>query len=157
MTTANRPSTSALSELGSYLTPAWEHARVADAMRTGVMSCPPNASLRSVAQTMATHHVHAVVVTALGVDAVGEIGPRAWGIVTDKALARRGAEAADLTAGDVADPEVMVAEPDWPLARAAELMADHGVTHLVVVDAHEQPIGMLSTLDLAGIIAWGRG
>jgi hypothetical protein len=29
------------------------------------------------------------------------------------------------------------------------------VTHLVV-DPHGRPAGMLSTLDLAGVIAWGR-
>ena len=34
-------------------------------------------------------------------------------------------------------------------------MAQHGVTHLVVVDPSGRPTGMLSTLDLAGVIAWG--
>jgi CBS domain-containing protein len=33
-------------------------ATVADVMRPGVMSCAPDASLVTVAQTMATHHVH---------------------------------------------------------------------------------------------------
>jgi|GEM_PF-6207634 len=34
-------------------------------------------------------------------------------------------------------------------------MAQHGVTHLVVVDPAGHPVGMLATLDLAGVIARG--
>ena len=47
---------------GSYLTPSLEHARVADAMRAGVISCPPDTSMEDVARIMASNHVHAVVV-----------------------------------------------------------------------------------------------
>ena len=61
---------------GSYLTPSFEHARVADAMRTGVITCPPDTSMESVARIMATNHVHAVVTTGLA-------GGAPWGIVSD--------------------------------------------------------------------------
>jgi CBS domain-containing protein len=37
-------------------------------------------------------------------------------------------------------------------------MADHNVSHLVVVQPHSgQPVGVLSTLDIAGVLAWGGG
>lgn len=43
---------------------------------------------------------------------------------------------------------------DERLERAAQLMAEHGVSHLVVVDAADgHPIGVLSTLDLAVVYA----
>jgi CBS domain-containing protein len=37
-------------------------------------------------------------------------------------------------------------------------MADHDATHAVVVDNRTgRPVGVLSTLDVAGILGWGRG
>jgi CBS domain-containing protein len=48
-------------------------------------------------------------------------------------------------------------EPDETLARAAQLMTEHEIAHLVVVDpSTKDPVGILSTLDVAGVIAWGR-
>jgi CBS domain-containing protein len=43
------------------------------------------------------------------------------------------------------------------LERAAELMAEHGVTHLVAVqpDAN-QPAGMISARGIAAALAYGR-
>jgi CBS domain-containing protein len=44
-----------------------------------------------------------------------------------------------------------------PLREAGELMLKHGVSHLIVVDPTTQrPTGVLSTLDIAGILAWGE-
>lgn len=135
---------------GSWRSPAWEHATVADAMSSPAIACPPETPLVAVARTMAIRHVHAVVVAPHAGD------PSGWRVVTDRALAEAGPDAAEQTAGDVAAQPREAAEPDWPLDRAARLMAQHGVTHLVVVDPHGQPVGMLSTLDLAGVIAWAR-
>ena len=37
-------------------------------------------------------------------------------------------------------------------------MADRDATHAVVVDDHTgRPVGVLSTLDVAGTLGWGRG
>ena len=58
---------------GSYLIPAFQHARVADAMRRGVISCPTDASMRDVARIMTTNHIHAVVVRG-----VADGGAWAW-------------------------------------------------------------------------------
>ena len=135
---------------GSWLSPSWEHAIVGDAMSAPVIVCPAATPLTTVARTMATRHVHAVVVTD------DDANPVAWRVVSDSAMAAAGAAAAERTAGDVAERPREAAEADWPLDRAARLMAQHGVTHLVVVDPHGRPAGMLSTLDLAGVIAWGR-
>lgn len=135
---------------GSWLSPSWEHAIVGDAMSAPVIVCPADTPLATVARTMATRHVHAVVVTD------DDANPVAWRVVSDSAMAAAGAAAADRTAGDVAERPREAAEADWPLDRAARVMAQHGVTHLVVVDPHGRPAGMLSTLDLAGVIAWGR-
>jgi CBS domain-containing protein len=137
---------------GSYLTPRLEHARVADAMRHGVLSCPTDAPLRSAAHTMALHHVHAIVVTD---PATGMM----WGILSDKALlnALLDADGGELLVRDVADRDARTISSSEPLGAAVELMRKRDVAHLVVRDDHSgQPTGMLSTLDVAGILAWGE-
>lgn len=136
---------------GSWRSPAWEHATVGDAMSRPAIACPPDTPLVAVARTMAVRHVHAVIVAPREGEAAS-----AWRVVSDRALAEAGPAATDKTAGDVAAQPREAAEPDWPLDRAARVMAEHGVTHLVVVDPHGLPVGMLSTLDLAGVIAWAR-
>ena len=55
---------------GSHLTPSLEKATVADAMRSGVMSCEPDLPAATVARMMATHHIHSVVVEGIHHDPV---------------------------------------------------------------------------------------
>lgn len=137
---------------GSYLTPRWEQARVADAMRHGILSCGADSTLRDAARTMSMHHVHTIVVTAPG-------GDTPVGVLTDTALLAALMEpgASDRTLGEVADSELETVSSDERLATAAQRMRARGTAHLVVRDANSgRPSGMLSTLDLAGILAWGE-
>jgi CBS domain-containing protein len=141
-----------VTEDGSYITPRLEHALVADAMRHGILSCPGDASLRDAARTMSLHHVHTIVVT----DPTDE---SPVGILSDGALlaALLDAGAEDRQLEDVVDGKLETIASDERLAAAAELMRDRGTAHLVVRDPHSgRPIGMLSTLDVAGILAWGE-
>jgi CBS domain-containing protein len=139
---------------GSYTAPSLENACVADAMRTGVLSCAPDTPLETVARMMASNHIHAVVVTAASPDGFSQ----PWGIVSDLDLAKAAAASAlDRTAGDIAVTEVLTIQPDDSLGRAAQLLAEHETAHLIVVDGVlGQPVGVISTLDLAGVVAWGR-
>jgi CBS domain-containing protein len=140
---------------GSYLMPAFEQATVADVMRPGVMSCAPDASLLTVAQTMATHHVHCVVVAGLTRDDRGG-DHLVWGLISDMDLVRAAESGIEgHTAADAARTEVVTVEPTTPLAKAADLMDEHGTAHLIVASAG-QPTGVISSLDLAGALAWGR-
>jgi CBS domain-containing protein len=134
---------------GSYLTPAFEHARVLDAMRVGVITCGPDASMADVARIMATNHVHAVVVRGLADGA-------AWGVVTDADVVAAAADASLRLAGSCASGGLVSVTPDESLQVAAGLMKHHDVTHLIVVDPERnQPLGVISTLDIAGVVAWG--
>jgi CBS domain-containing protein len=130
--------------------PLFEHALVADAMRPEVITCPADAPLRWVAGVMAAERVHCVVVEPRGDQ--NERGT--WGIVSDLDLV--GAAGGDLdaaTAGGVAASEFLTVTPDEKLERAAQMMAEHETTHLVVVDAaSRRPIGVLSTLDVANVL-----
>jgi CBS domain-containing protein len=135
---------------GSYVTPSVRHARVSDAMRPGVITCPPDSSMRDVARMMVTSHIHAVVVRGVK-DSGG------WGVVTDRDLLAAAQGADDAEAGTCASEVLVTVAPDEPLEAACELMRAHGVSHVMVVDPQQnQPLGVVSTLDVAGIVAWGR-
>ena len=141
---------------GSYLTPALEHASAGDAMRPRVLTCTADTPLFVAAQRMSGEHVHALVVLrphpASGDD------DRPWAVLTDRDLLQHASEASVLTAGEVASGPVVTARPGDRLAELAERMIRHHASHAVVVDpVDDRPIGVVSTLDVAGIIAWGRG
>jgi CBS domain-containing protein len=135
---------------GSYLTPSFEHATVADAMRPGVITCTPDATIGTVARIMASEHVHAVVVTGLE-------GDRPWGVVGDRDVLAAAGDP-DRPASWCANTELVGVLPGERLDAAVRLMLEHGVSHVLVGDPDAgPPTGVLSTLDVAGIIAWGRG
>ena len=143
---------------GDFLTPAYEHARVADAMRHGIFTCPAGTPLTVIARTMAANHVHSVVVTGRELSGGGKVRERAWGIVTDVDVIRAADEAEDLNAAYVATSDVRTVTPRTSLREAAHVMADEQISHLVVVDPEtDEPIGVLSSLDILGNLAWARG
>ncbi|MHB1834513.1 MAG: CBS domain-containing protein [Solirubrobacteraceae bacterium] len=142
---------------GSYLMPSLEHATVADAMHPGILSCEADAPLIEVARAMATHHVHSIAVMGISHEAEG--GERlVWGIVTDHDVVKAGIDGDTLLqAGALAKHPILSVEPTTPLLEAGKLMLDHGASHVVVIDPRGQrPIGIISTLDIAGVLAWGE-
>lgn len=129
------------------LTPPLAHVRVRDCMHAGVFTCSPNDPLRHVASVMANHKVHAVVMTSGG-------GDRPIGVVSDLDVVTALAAGADGTAAGAAATEPVTVSSHEPLLGAAQLMSEHGVSHLVVVDgASGYPLGVLSTLDVAAVYA----
>lgn len=140
---------------GSYLTQSLEHASVSDAMHPGILSCEPDASVAEVAKMMATHHVHCVAVVGISHE---EPECFVWGIISDLDLVRAGIDDDDdRTARALAVQPIVVVEPGMPLREAAREMLARGVSHIVVADpAAGRPVGVLSTLDVAGVLAWGE-
>ena len=82
-----------------------------------------------------------------------------WGIVSDFELAAAAARGElQTTAGELAGSGAAFIGPAESLQRAAELMVEHRVSHLIVSTVPTaRPIGIISTLDLAVALAWGRG
>jgi len=140
---------------GSYLMPRLEHATVSAAMHPGILSCEADATLTDVARLMATHHVHCVAVMGISHNRPGE--KLAWGIISELELLRAGSRTgAHQSASAIALQPIISVEPTMALREAGELMLTHGVTHVVVVDPElQRPTGILSTLDIAGVLAWG--
>jgi CBS domain-containing protein len=149
------PDTTITKTQGSYLMPSLEHATVADAMHPGILSCEPDATLPEVAQIMATHHVHCVAVVGISHE---QPECFVWGIISDVDLVQAGIEGGvEMTARALATQPVVVVEPAMSLRDAAREMLANGVSHAVVTSpAAQRPVGVLSTLDVAGVLAWGE-
>jgi CBS domain-containing protein len=112
-------------------------------MHTGILTTDPGTPLRVVARLMAEQHVHAVAV------ADPEYARRPWGFVSTLDVAKAAAEESDVAAGEVAQPNVVSVSADQSLSSAALLMADNGLTHLIVIEPTTgHPIGILSSLDV---------
>ena len=119
-------------------------------MHRGLVSCPPNASLRAVAALMSDNRVHCVVVIDDPADKHS-----LWGIVSDLDLVAAATVRSldDQTAGGTAVRPALTVAPGATLEDAARRMTMHGVSHLVIVDPVKQdPLGVLSTLDLAVVL-----
>jgi CBS domain-containing protein len=126
--------------------------RVADAMHPGVFVCSHQTPLRDVARMMAENRVHCIVAR----DQKQEL----WGVVSDLDLVSAASvlDIEERIAGETAATPVLMVAPDETLERAAQLMVEHAVTHLVVVDPHDgRPLGVLSTLDVAKALAAAPG
>ena len=142
---------------GSYLMPALEHATVADTMHRGVLTCRADATLTEVARLMATHHIHCVAVMGLARETGGE--SLVWGLISAADVVRAGLRhSGEDHAFSLAREPIVGVEPTMPLRQAAALMLERGADHLIVIGAATQlPVGVLSMLDVAGVLAWGEG
>jgi CBS domain-containing protein len=127
---------------------------VAEAMSRPVVSCLPSTPLDEVAELMAGHGIHAVVLVAE--DGLGDDTERLCGIVSDTDLVA-GVSHRNIdrqTALEATTSPLVTIRPTARLARAAELMASLGVTHVVVTtQGPAHPVGVLSTLDVARTLA----
>ena len=119
-------------------------------MHRGVINCPPQTPLGAVAALMAEHSVHAVLVDGMG------RGPLTHerlmrGFVTDLDLMRAaGSGRLDAEVGQVTASQIVTVNPDEKIERAAQIMAEHDCSHLVVVSPDRvEPLGVISSLDVA--------
>jgi CBS domain-containing protein len=127
--------------------------RVGDAMHDGVLTCTFTTPLRKVAATMVEQRVHCVVVLAEPEEShrLGGV----WAVVSDLDLAACASLDVDAqTAGETAASPVLTVTPTETVERAAQLMREYGTSHILVVAAEDnRPLGVLSTLDVAAVLA----
>lgn len=129
---------------------------VASVMHHGIVTLPPQSTLQDAAAEMAHQLVHCVVIEGLarGADRDERL---VWGILSDVDLMRAAAAGQlDVAAGELAATEIVTVDPRETVERVARIMTDHDVTHVIVV-SHEtgEPVGVVSSLDIAGAIARG--
>jgi len=122
---------------------------VREVMRQPIVGCEEDLPLRQVARMMGFHRVHCVVVFR----EAPEGAHRPWGVVSDMdvvSAALAGAE--DRSAGEVAATPLITVRPNETLGRAAQLMEEYAAAHVLVTGPDGQPLGILSTLELARAI-----
>lgn len=116
--------------------------------RSDVVTAPPDESVRSLAESMADESVGSVMITD---------DSEPVGIVTDRDLALRAlaedADPDDLTAADVLSPDLYCIEAEQGFYRAAELMSEHAVRRLPVVDSAGKLSGIITVDDLHELLA----
>lgn len=136
----------------TYVGPAFAEAKVYDAMRVGVVTCLPDTSLADAARMMSGYGIHCLIVA--DVEAGGHARP--WGAVDALDVARAEADGRARTVGEIATSDLITIDSNAPLAEAARLMAEQGVSHLVAVQAGtDRPAGVITTSGLAAVLAWG--
>lgn len=114
-----------------------------EVMTRGVVTVRPDASLVEAAQLMRAQDIGDVLVTADG---------HMIGVLTDRDITLRavaaGADPLTVSAQAVCTPNPVVVGADEAVSAAVELMRDHAIRRLPVVeDGH--PVGMVSLGDLA--------
>jgi CBS domain-containing protein len=131
-------------------------AKVSDVIHRGIVTCPRDTPLSAVARSMAERRIHCVAVASVdGTSGRGE--DVAWGLIEDLDLVvalHRGALAAP--AATVAETAPVALPEGASLDRAAALMVEHDTRHVVAVAPSGLPRGMVSTLDVALILAWSK-
>jgi CBS domain-containing protein len=126
---------------------ALDHIRVGDAMHAGVVSCPGDTPLAGIARLMAEHRIHAVLVTD------GD-SKQPIGLASDHDVLRATVCGEEVNAARMAGTERLLISSEESLLGAVLLMAEHELSHLVVVDsATGRPVGILSSIDVASVIA----
>ena len=124
----------------------------ADAMHRGVLSVPFQTPLTKVTQMMARYRIHCVV----ALEERGEYQTRYWGLIPAAELVRIATDGdlEDRTAGGSIQAPVYTVEPADSVHDAAQLMSDHEVDHVIVVDpVSDRPLGVISTLDVIQVLA----
>jgi CBS domain-containing protein len=132
------------------MTRSIEDLEVAEVMHHGVLATPPQTPLAEVAEQMARHRIHCVVVEGLARRGDGQ-EDLVWGIVSDADLMRALASGrTDASAGELAGTEIVTVDSSEHVEDVAQLMAEHECMHLVVVSPTSgEPIGVISSLDVA--------
>ena len=137
--------------VGGFERRPWSSIPVEQVMRRHLLTCHGDATMHELARIMVTHAVHAVVVVD---DAAGE--RTIIGIVTARELALAAVEGAEPIAGELANPHAPTVAIGSSLEEAARGLLRTTGAHVIVVDGRGAPLGMLSTLDLARLTAWGH-
>lgn len=96
---------------------------------------------------MAQNRIHVVAIT-------DEHDSRPLGLVSDLDVVAAAMSEKEPSALEAAATEPLTISAAESLERAGQLMVEHGISHLVVLDpAGGFPVGVLSTLDIASAYA----
>jgi CBS domain-containing protein len=117
---------------------------VSDIMTAAPTTVEPQTSLMNVARLMRDENIGAVLVAE---------GERLRGLVSDRDLVVRalaeGADPSETTVANACSDDLVTVRPDDDVVRAVELMREHAVRRVPVVDDAQHAVGIVSIGDLA--------
>ncbi|MFF1446381.1 CBS domain-containing protein [Streptomyces sp. NPDC058295] len=117
---------------------------VSDVMTSALVTVEPQTSVTAVARTMRDENIGAVLVTD---------GEQLRGLVSDRDLVVRalaeGGDPNNMTVADACSEDLVTLGPDDDLTLAVEVMREHSVRRVPVVDEERHPVGIVSLGDLA--------
>lgn len=118
---------------------------VRDVMHRGVITCWADESIRDVAQRLHEYSINAIFV-------LDESG-RAEGVVSQTDLARAYVEGDwdNKTVEAIMTPDVITVQGEIPLKAAIQIMLDHRIHRLLIIQGGltpNRPVGVLSLSDL---------
>ena len=116
--------------------------KISDVMTPNPKTVKPNDSIQTAASIMRDEDAGVVPVVE---------GGRVVGMVTDRDIVIRAVADGDFNAkiSDIVSDDVITATPDMSTADAAELMGEHQIRRLPVVDEADTLVGIVSLGDLA--------
>lgn len=131
--------------------------RVGDVMTAEIVTCTPDVPLAEVANLMVANRIHSVVVLAPPARDTPPEDER-WSVLSDLDLVAAAPWGDALAgAGTIAASPRVVVHPGDSLAAAALAMAENATAHvLVVASPGDEPVGILSALDVARALAHDR-
>lgn len=115
---------------------------ISEVMTPNPKTVKPTDSLQTAAQIMRDEDTGVVPVVEEG---------RVTGMLTDRDIVIRAIADGDYSAkvSDIVSDDVISATPDMATSEAAELMGEHQIRRLPVVDSADQLVGIVSLGDLA--------
>ena len=113
-----------------------------DVQTRHMLTVSPGDTLHHAARLMADRDVGSAVV----IDA-----EKVAGIVTERDVLRAAGQGVDFDSSTVADvmtTNVTAGETGWDVLTAVQTMTEGGFRHLLIVDAEDDPVGIVSVRDL---------
>jgi len=117
---------------------------VSHILTRSMVSVGVNETVLKAAKLMVQNNIGLLVVTETGLNLVGVISER------DIIRMIASGDRLETPVGKVCTRNVVTIRADSDVAEAAKAMNKHGIRHVVVVDDHKTPTGVVSMRDLVG-------
>jgi CBS domain-containing protein len=137
-----------------------DNIMVREWMTSPVVTISPHASISAAHQIMKEHGIRRLVVTEnnqlLGIVTIGDVREASPSDATTLSIWELNYLWAQLTVEKMMTPNVITVNPEWPIIDAAELMLDHKISGLPVLDAKGKLVGILTESDIFRMLVKSR-
>jgi CBS domain-containing protein len=137
-----------------------DNIMVREWMTSPVVTISPHASISAAHQILKEHGIRRLVVTEnnhlLGIVTIGDVREASPSDATTLSIWELNYLWAQLTVEKMMSPNVITVNPECPIIDAAELMLEHKISGLPVVDAKGKLVGILTESDIFRMLVKSR-